>query len=322
MCTDSLYRTDWLPERKVGAVCFSIDDVHPGRSSDAYEAGGDLGSGALGHVEWLLRRHSLLRVTLFVTADWRQRSPAASRKLVSRIQGVRERFFLGGAYSPGVMRLDRHPEFVRYLRALPRAEVALHGLHHVVRGRNIAAEFQDRSAEECRRMLRTAAAIFDEAGLPFVRGLCPPVWDLTAQLAEASIAEGLIFAASARDINTPISSTALTSMSGMRGVSLIYPEPIYKGKLLHIPTNFQATNSIDRALEIIRDHGLVCVKAHIVKKAFGHVALDGMDLLYRNYLDVLFSELARRYGDSLWWTSMGEIANRYVQHFRVARATP
>jgi hypothetical protein len=313
MSTTSSYRADWLPEHKAGAVCFSIDDVHPGRSSDAYEAGGDLASGALGHVEWLLQRHPLLRVTLFVTADWRQRSPVASRKFVSRIPGVRERSFLGGLYPPGVMRLDRHPDFVRYLTALPRTEVALHGLHHVARGRKIGAEFQGRSLEECRQILRTAAAIFDAAGLQYVRGLNPPLWDLPVQLAEASIAEGLTFVASARDIITPVSPTALTAMSGLRGVSLIYPEPIYKGRILHIPTNFQATTSIDRALEIVRDHGVVCVKAHIVKDALSHVALDGMDLLYRNYLDVLFSELERRYGDSLWWTSMGEIADRFVQ---------
>jgi hypothetical protein len=32
--------------------------------------------------------------------------------------------------------------------------------------------------------------------------------------------------------------------------------------------------------------------------------------LYRNYLDLLFTKLESDYGDSLWWTSMGEIAER------------
>jgi hypothetical protein len=56
-------------------------------------------------------------------------------------------------------------------------------------------------------------------------------------------------------------------------------------------------------------NGLLAIKAHIVKNACGHIALDGLDELYRNYLDLVFSELERRYGESLWWTSMAEIAS-------------
>jgi hypothetical protein len=47
------------------ALCFSIDNVHSGRLSDFYEAGGDLDKGALGHVQW----HPQLRATLFASAD-------------------------------------------------------------------------------------------------------------------------------------------------------------------------------------------------------------------------------------------------------------
>ena len=60
-------------------------------------------------------------------------------------------------------------------------------------------------------------------------------------------------------------------------------------------------------------NGLLAIKAHIVKNACGHIALDGMDELYRNYLDLMLSELERRYGDSLWWTSMAEIAALNLQ---------
>ena len=34
--------TGWLPPGRSAAVCLSIDDIHPGRSGDHYEAGGDL----------------------------------------------------------------------------------------------------------------------------------------------------------------------------------------------------------------------------------------------------------------------------------------
>ena len=74
---------DWLPRGKRAAVCFSIDDMHPGKKTDYYEAGGDLDRGQLGHLCWLLERHPQLRATLFTTADWREISPVPTRTVVS-----------------------------------------------------------------------------------------------------------------------------------------------------------------------------------------------------------------------------------------------
>ena len=300
----------WLPEGKLAAVCFTIDDVHPGRSTDAYEAGGDLDRGALGRVEWLLERHPHLAVTLFATADWRELSPLPTRRFLAAMPILRERLFLARTLPAGTMRLDRHPEFIKYLRRLPRTEVGLHGLHHLHRGRRIPVEFQDQSADECVRMLREATAIFEAAGLEPPRGLTPPGWDVPDGLAEAMVEVGLAYVASARDIVTPVSENARTSMSGLRGQSLVHPEVILRGRLVHIPTNFQATSPIDRAVRIVEQRGLLSIKAHIVKAAFGYVAFDGLDLLYRNYLDLLFTELHRRFGEGLWWATMGEIAAR------------
>lgn len=299
---------NWLPCGKEAAVCFTIDDVHPGRSADAYEAGGDLDRGALGHVSWLLERHPQLHVTLFVTADWREISPALTRRAAARLPVVRDSIFLAKTLPPSTMRLSRHPGFVEYLKSLPRTDVALHGLHHIRKGHRIAAEFYGRKREECAAMIAEAIAVFREAGLIYSAGMCPPSWDLSEELAEAMVENGLIFAASARDIRTPVSRDAVSAMSGLRGVSLIYPERIQEGRLVHFTTNFQATSPLDRALEIAAMNGLLAIKAHIIKNACGHIALDGMDELYRNYLDLVFSELERRYGDSLWWTSMAEIA--------------
>ena len=121
------------------------------------------------------------------------------------------------------------------------------------------------------------------------------------------VANDLTFVASARDIRTAIAPDAATAMSGLRGVSLIYPETIQQGKLIHFTANFQATSSLDRAIEIVEMNGLLAIKAHIIKNGCGHIALDGLDELYRNYLDLVFSELEQRYGNSLWWTSMAEI---------------
>lgn len=306
-----LSRVDgWLPAGKVGAVCWSIDDVHPGTSRDAYEAGGDLGRGVLGRVEGLLERHPELRVTLFTTPDWRLISPWPRRRWLSRLPWLGRRFFAAEVYPPGHMRLDRHPRFVRYLRSLPRAEVGVHGLHHVTTGERMTAEFRGLSTSRCRERLAAGREIFARAGLEPVRGFQPPSWSLTPELATALAELGFTFVSSARDLVTPVSSQARSSMSGLRGASLIYPQRLAAGRLIHLTTNFQATSSIDRALAIIDRGGLLAIKAHAVKDVCGHIMADGLDELYRNYLDVVFTVLERRYGDTLWWTSMDEIARR------------
>jgi hypothetical protein len=297
----------WLPARRRAAVCFTIDDVHPGKSSDVYEAGGDLGRGALRHVKWLLDHHRQLRVTLFVTADWREISPFATRSIAAKIPLLRDLIYLADVLPPGTMRLSRHPDFVEYLKSLPRVDCALHGLHHVNKGTSIAEEFKRQSRAKCELLLEEAIEIFHEAGLPCSPGMCPPSWELSDELAEAMIARGFKFVASARDIRTPITAGAVNSMSGRKGVSLLYPERIMKGRLVHFCTNFQATSPIKRAHEIVELNGLIAIKAHIIKTAPNHTALDGLDEHYRNYLHNLFNELEDQYGDDLWWTSMAEI---------------
>lgn len=298
---------NWLPPGKQAAVCFTIDDLHPGRARDGYDGGGDLGEGALGLVHWLLERHPSLWVTLFTTPDWRETTPKATSPL-RHVPWLKDRVYLAPLHPPGTMRLSRHPAFVEYLKRLPRTEVALHGLHHVHRGPTVLVEFQQQSAEQCEAILRESMRLFDEAQLPYAKGMTPPGWNAPPGLVEAMARLDFDFLASARDIKTPIAPGARCSMSGLQGVSLLGPEWIAGGRLLHLPSNFQATSPIERAMSIVEHGGLLSIKAHIVKSAHGHVALDGVDRLYMNYLDVLLSTLEDRYGERLWWTSMGQLA--------------
>ncbi len=302
---------DWLPPGKRAAVCFTIDDVHPGRSRDHYDGGGDLGKGALGLVAELLDRHPQLHVTLFTTADWREISPMPSRVL-SRIPVLRDRMYLSRVLPAGSRRVDRHPEFVAYLKSLPRVEVGLHGLHHIHPGAQLHVEFQDEPIDEHRRRLRRMLDIFDASGLHYVRGMCPPGWNAPPELVRAMTELGFDFVASARDIKSPIRADAVTAMSGLRGASLIHPTRL-PGGMIHVATNFQATSRWERAQQIVELGGLVAVKGHIIKDALGFVALDGIDPVYCNLLDMLFGRLVRDYGDGLWWTTPGEIAARLRQ---------
>ncbi len=314
---------DWLPRGYRGAVCLAIDDVHPGTSADPYEAGGDLGAGVFRHVEWLLARHPQLRITLFVTPDWRVISPVLTRRVLARLPLLRDRMYLAPTRRAGAMRLDRAPGFVRYLDGLPRTEIGLHGLHHLSRGPAMTREFEGRSQAECVALIREAMAIFTAAGLPTLPGLQPPGWVLSPALAAAMSELGLRFVASARDIRTPITHGARTSMSGIRGTALFEPEwlrPAGGGPLIHFTSNFQATSSPDRAVRIIEHGGLLAIKAHITKDLVGYRMADGLDEQYRDYLDRLLHTLEDRYGASLWWTSLGEMAEHIARLDRARAA--
>jgi hypothetical protein len=157
-------------------------------------------------------------------------------------------------------------------------------------------------------MLDAAMALFESARLPLLRGMAPPGWHAPPPLLQAMRDAGLAFVASARDLDTPVSPGAAANGSGLRGVPLFRPERIDPG-LLHIPTNFQATSTIDRALAILDCGGLLSIKAHLLVASGAYRALDGLSPEYRESLHRLFSTIEERFGDAIWWTSMGELAS-------------
>lgn len=313
----------WLPAGKRAAVCFNIDDIHPASSRDEFDAGGDLDRGALGRVARLLERNPCLRVTLFVTPDWRLQRLVPTRSWLTRIPLLRDRIYWARPTRRGHFRVDRYPQFVSYLNALPRTECAVHGLHHAHVGPRLAVEFQEQSRQRCRAMIEEARRIFAAAGLRYVQGFAPPAWNTPPALCEALGDADFLFVTSARDLDTPVSGEARTAGSGLRGVSLIHPTSIRclagaaSGSrttgapgVVHFTTNFQATSSIERARAIIESGGLLFIKAHIFKTGGGITMLDGLDEQYCSYLERLWRKLDDRYGDTLWWTSLAEVAGR------------
>ena len=291
---------------KTAAVVLSVDDIFPGTSQSAYEAGGDLQKGALGRLLWLLERHPQLQITLFVTPDWRQISPAAHR-CWRHVPWLRDRVYLAKVLPKGTMDLRAHPDFVAFLNAMPRTEIALHGLHHIHPGESVSIEFQEQGRAMCAGMLGEAIRIFDEAGLRWARGLQPPGWNCPPALQQACRDVGIEWVTSARDICTPVSKHAKSAMSGLSGVSILFPERIAPN-LLHISTNFQATSPAERAFEVLDAGGVLSIKAHITKHLPGHTHLDGVDDLYMNYLDRLFDDIEHRYGDAIGWTTIGQLS--------------
>jgi predicted deacetylase len=313
----------WLPTGKRAAICFSVDDVHPATSRDEFDAGGDLGRGALGRFERLLRRNPQLRATLFVTPDWRLKRLVPTRPWLDRVPVLRKRIYWASVHRKGHFRVDRFPAFVAYLNSLPRTEIALHGLTHAHPGPRMAVEFQEQSRRTCSALLKEARQILATAGLRHVPGFQPPAWDAPPALCEALSDADFHFVSSARDLHTPVSCEAQTAMSGLHGASLIEPMWIRcrvgtdaatatteSGGLVHLTSNFQATSTLERAREIVEAGGLLSIKAHIFKAGGGITMLDGLDDEYCRYLDHVCQELDRHYGERLWWTSLAEVAGR------------
>jgi hypothetical protein len=300
---------DWLPPGKVAAVCMSVDDVHP-TAPIAGEPVGDIARNALVYLDWLTHRHPLLRVTLFTTADWRSRSAEPTRHWRRRLPLVRHAFHASDVLPRGALRLDRHVEFTAWLRNLRNVDFGIHGLHHVRRGPAYLQEYAGCSPRRCRQMIVEARRIMTAAGLPVVAGLTPPAWTAPSALLAAMAELDMLFISSARDLDTPIAPGAMARGSGLRDVSLITPQLLPFGRLIHFTTNFQATSSIDRAMAILECGGLLGIKAHLLKRFGSYVALDGLDDRYVEYLDQLCARIEDRFGDRVWWTTMSEIAER------------
>jgi hypothetical protein len=294
------------PAGKTCAFAFSVDDIHPGTSRDCYEAGGDGANGALGVLDRLMQKHDNLRITLFVTADWREISPYPD-SFFRYVPWVRDRVFLTSVLPKGTMAIDRHPEFTNYLRQRPRFELAHHGLHHVHRGLQVPVEFQHQNANEITDILLEAARIFDRAGLCVRMGLQPPAWNTPDALVQACKNIGIKWLCGARDISTSPKIDAKSAMSGPKNQPVLLPGHFDNG-LIHFCSNFQATSPVERATSILDAGGLLAIKGHISKRSKFHYALDGIDDLYCNYLDALITILDTKYGDNLWWTTFDEIS--------------
>jgi hypothetical protein len=299
----------WRRTGAAAAVCLTVDDVHP-TIADGRRRTGEVAREALGHLEWLLSRHPQLKATLFCTPDWRSLGVCSTRPALQRVPFLRDWTYATPVLPRGTLRLDRHPGFVSFLRSLPRVDFGLHGLHHVRRGPHQIAEFRDCSRARCARTLREAIRIAADADLPVVAGITPPAWIATPALLEAMVDLDLLFVASARDLHTPVADGARTAGSGLSGMSLIFPELLTEGRLVHVTTNFQATSSLERALAILDHGGLLSIKAHLLKRFGTYEALDGLDRPYVEFLDRLFTAVEDRYGAGVWWTTMAEAAAR------------
>lgn len=302
-----------IPNGKRAIILFSLDDCHPASSVQGYEAGGDLEQGVLGRLQRLLLRHSDLRCTLFLAASWRERAlqTLLTRKIFETFSFLRDKLYFVKIWPEETFRLERHASFVKLICSLPRVEIASHGLYHIQRGLHYAQEFAKLDRKECFRRLGMIESIFKRAGLPKPLGFAPPGWGYSDVLLESLVQYGYRYVACSRDLNSPIKPNALTNGHGICGVSLTRPQRLHGLPLIHIPCNWSATSTIERAEQIIECGGVLSIKAHAIKKMGSYVSKDGLDESYCDYLDCLFTHLRVTYGDQLWCATMKEVAENY-----------
>lgn len=311
------------PENKTAALVFSMDDVHPASSSQGYEAGGDLSEGVLGRLHQLLSEHADFHATLFTTADWREKSPYPSlrNRIFNKIPGLGSRLSSLPQWPEGFLRLDRHLEFLSYLKSFLRIETGSHGLTHVGLGKNLMREFVGLSESEIKTRLVKINQIFEKSGLAKPAGFCPPGWGYNEYLLKIIPDFGYSYLACSRDLNTPIKPGAFSRESGLKNVPMLEPAFLPNSQVVHIPSNWSATSDFERAYRILDLGGVLSIKAHAVKKMGTYVSADGLDGAYQNYLNKLFHSLKVRFGASIWWTTMKELANQY-RHSQTSHANP
>jgi hypothetical protein len=91
---------------------------------------------------------------------------------------------------------------------------------------------------------------------------------------------------------------------------MMHPTLLCGRRIVHLTTNFQATSDVDRAFAILDQGGVLAIKAHVIKRLGAYVALDGLDDVYRAYIDALLRLVKARYGDAVLFTNPEEIAER------------
>lgn len=69
--------------------------------------------------------------------------------------------------------------------------------------------------------------------------------------------------------------------------------------------------AIERALAVLAADGPPSIKAHAAKRVGSYLTLDGLDPDYCGYLDRILARCTASLGDSIWWASMSDIAERY-----------
>lgn len=291
---------------KPGAVfSLHVENVHPEGSREGWDSGGDREKGVFRHLLDLRKWFPQVKVTLFITADWMDRSQplwarALGRALPRLQRNIRH-------WPPETFALDRHTDWCAWLASLDGFELAFHGLHHFNPRGFHGQEFVGLDYGECVSRLRKSEAIFQRAGLPASRGFRSPGWEVTEPLLQSLADLNYDYFAGSGDTETPPSRAAVSQGAGLQGVPLLFPA-FHRG-ILNLPQNWNAwKSSVKRGLAIVEQGGLLSAKAHAASVYDGKSYPDGLSEDTMNRLCELLEALE---GQEVRYMSLGEVAREF-----------
>ncbi len=282
------------------AVTLGIDDLHPESSSENIDFSGDMDAGNFRFLNRLVQERPL-KATLFVTADWLQRTYRNGfAKMLARI------LLRPSVYEMGTYRLSnpRHKIWANWISSKQvsgRFDVALHGLYHL--GRNGGPrEFIGLSVQECLERLFAAERILQDANINYVKGIRPPGWGISTELLEAARMREYLFIAGSADTETPVSEASAKG-AGLSGVPLSFPHVDTRYGLVTFTANANYRTK-ERALDLARIGGLVLLHSHVATVE----GVEGLSDEFCSGVSQICSELENAFPNAIWHSSLREIA--------------
>jgi peptidoglycan/xylan/chitin deacetylase (PgdA/CDA1 family) len=163
--------------------------------------------GPLKYCKELIDDFPKIKITLFVTPNWIDlpNQLFIKRQLLKLLGKDYTRTWEGEPF-----RIDKHPEWCKWLNKQKNFEVCLHGYNHHLNRNPHSAEFSGMVYEEARRRIKLGLALFRKAGLKHVMGFRPPGWGKSPGLMKALAEEHFKFCACDNKGNEPYKLDSLT----------------------------------------------------------------------------------------------------------------
>jgi hypothetical protein len=150
-----------------------LDDFHPEKG-----CGLELDRGPIKYLELLWSNFPELKVTLFLTPDWRYLPQFRITKFFGKYFGISPFFrqLKEPKYRVDKKEFREWRSWIRKNVKAKRLEVAIHGLYHIQPCYHYASEFQHLNYNQCLKRIKIAEKILEDAKIPFVKGFRPPGW--------------------------------------------------------------------------------------------------------------------------------------------------
>lgn len=282
-----------------------LDDLHPegGEDREKLDFGKDFSGFFWQQMDILTKRIPTIKVTLFMVADWTDRSNFPS----GIFWPLRIIYSKRRSYTHG-FRLDdgKYLSWRKKLMAkLKKGTIVLsfHGLTHHNDEKKFAAsqEFLGLSFEETTQRLKTMKSIVKKSGLPVENGFRAPGWGVTRELEKALVQMGFGYMANSSDFVSPVSN-AKTKGAGIKGNKVAAPT-LSKNGLYNLNANCFADQT-ERAVAIAKERGIVFAHGHIAKTIFG---IKYVDKHFVKRIETMVQEIELQTHAKIWFASPLEV---------------